>query len=88
MDYAEEVVVDESDDEPIAVSQRNLVESTIKSVDDGTYDRQKTIKEVATNFYMLVADELDVDVPTRDLVQAARVWTLGFERNVEMYRNR
>ena len=88
MDYAEEVGVDESDDEPIAVSQRNLVESTIKSVDDGTYDRQKTIKEVATNFYMLVADELDVDVPTRDLVQAARVWTLGFERNVEMYRNR
>ena len=88
MDYAEEVGVDESDDEPIAVSQRNLVESTIKSVDDGTYDRQKTIKEAATNFYMLVADELDVDVPTRDLVQAARVWTLGFERNVEMYRNR
>ena len=88
MDYAEEVGVDESDDEPIAVSQRNLVESTIKSVDDGTYDRQKTIKEVATNFYMLVADELDVDVPTRDLVQAARVWTLGFERNIDMYRNR
>ena len=88
MDYAEEVGVDESDDEPIAVSQRNLVESTIKSVDDGTYDRQKTIKEVATNFYMLVADELDVDVPTRDLVQAARVWTLGFERSVDMYRNR
>ena len=88
MDYAEEVGVDESDDEPIAVSQRNLVESTIKSVDDGTYDRQKTIKEAATNFYMLVADELDVDVPTRDLVQAARVWTLGFERNIDMYRNR
>ena len=88
MDYAEEVGVDASDDEPIAVSQRKLVESTIKSVDDGTYDRQKTIKETATNFYMLVADELDVDVPTRDLVQAARVWTLGVERNVDMYRNR
>jgi len=86
MDYAEEIGIDESDNEPIAVYQRDLVDATIESMDNGTYDRQKTIKETATNFYMKVAEELDADVPMRDLVQAARVWTIGFERSVDEYR--